>query len=62
MLKMKAQANKVQRPNSDIIAHLAKELWATFEYGLPVSPSAMSNYIVKQIEIAGYEIVKIKND
>jgi hypothetical protein len=45
--------------NDEIVSHLAKELWAAFEYGLPVSPSAMANYIVKQIEIAGYEIVKV---
>ena len=48
--------------NDEIIGHLAKELWASFEYGLPVSPSAMANYIVKQIDIAGYEIVKVNND
>ena len=48
--------------NDEIIGHLAKELWASFEYGLPVSPSAMANYIVKQIDIAGYEIVKINNE
>jgi len=32
---------------------------ASFEYGLPVSPSSMANYIVRQIEIAGFEIVKV---
>lgn len=48
--------------NDEIIGHLAKELWASFEYGLPVSPSAMANYIVKQINIAGYEIVKVTNE
>jgi hypothetical protein len=44
--------------NDEVTGHLAKELWAAFEYGLPVSPTSMANYIVKQIEIAGYEIVK----
>ena len=48
--------------NDEIVSHLAKELWAAFEYGLPVSPSAMANYIVKQIDIAGYEIVKVTNE
>jgi hypothetical protein len=50
------------KENQEILAHLAKELWATFEYGLPITPSAMAIYIVKQIDIAGYEIVKVKND
>lgn len=48
--------------NNEIIGHLAKELWASFEYELPISPRAMANYIVKQISIAGYEIVKVNNE
>jgi hypothetical protein len=47
------------KENDEIVSHLAKELWAAFEYGLPVSPSAMANYIVRQIEIAGFKIVKV---
>jgi hypothetical protein len=50
------------KENQEIISHLAKELWAAFEYGLPVTPSAMAIYIVKQIDIAGYEIVKVTNE
>ena len=46
------------KENDEIVSHLAKELWASFEYGLPVSPSSMANYIVRQIEIAGFKIVK----
>ena len=44
--------------DDEVTGHLAKELWAAFEYGLPVSPTSMANYIVKPIEIAGYEIVQ----
>jgi len=41
-----------------LVGELAKSLWAAFEYGLPNSPSTMANFIVTQIQVAGYEITK----
>jgi hypothetical protein len=41
-----------------LVGELAKALWAGFEYGLPNSPSTMANFIVTQIQVAGYEITK----
>jgi len=51
-----------QSNNDEIRGTLAKALWGAFEYGLPVSPSAMANFIVKQIEVAGYIIIKSAAD
>jgi hypothetical protein len=51
-----------QSNNDEIRGTLAKALWSAFEYGLPVSPSAMANFIVKQIEVAGYTIIKSAAD
>ena len=48
--------------NLELRSALAKALWASFEYGLPVSPATMANYVITQIEVAGYEIVKVSND
>ena len=41
-----------------LVGELAKALWATFEYGLPNSPLTMANFIVTQIQVAGYQITK----
>lgn len=41
-----------------LVGELAKALWAAFEYGLPNSPATMANFIVTQIQVAGFEITK----
>ena len=48
--------------NDEVIAHLARELWAAYDYQTPVSPGELANFIVKQIDIAGYKIVKDTGD
>jgi hypothetical protein len=45
--------------NLELREEIAKALWAAFEYGLPVSPVTMANFVITQIEVAGYEIVKV---
>lgn len=43
-----------------IIEHLAREIWAAFDYMSPIPPGELANFVVKQIEIAGYKIIKDK--
>jgi len=62
MLRLRGQELNSQSNNDEIRGTLAKALWGAFEYGLPVSPSAMANFIVKQIEVAGYIIIKSAAD
>lgn len=45
---------------TSLVEHLARELWAAFDYMSPIPPHELANFVVKQIEIAGYEIVKGK--
>lgn len=41
-----------------VVAHLARELWAAYDYNSPVAPFELANFVVKQIDIAGYKLVK----
>ena len=38
--------------------HLARELWATFDYVLPITPGELASFVITQIDIAGYKLVK----
>ena len=42
----------------ELLAHLAKALWSSFDYMSPIPPGELARFVMKQIEIAGFEIVK----
>ena len=45
--------------DDEVTGHLAKELWKAFEYTLPISPRQIAEFVIQQIENAGFKIIKI---
>ena len=41
-----------------LLEHLAKALWASFDYGSPIPPGELARFIMKQIDIAGFKIIR----
>ena len=44
--------------DDEIVGLIAIQLWRAFEYDLPVSPRMMSEFVFRQINEAGYEVIK----